>query len=103
MWKILNEDEWNDVLNRVTKPGTSNRVVQTPPFHRQEKKNQTSENVSVLLCRLMLCDVRFFKHGIVVFSSVTANTVLVNTVSLHQVLYDMIAVVIVWNASNTTC
>lgn len=67
-----------------------------PPFHRQEK-NQTSENVSVLLCHLVLCDVVSLSMTL---SCLPNLTVLVNTVSLHQVLY-MIAVVIVWNASAT--
>lgn len=70
-----------------------------PPFHRQEK-NQTSENVSVLLCHLVLCDVVSLSMTLSCLPN--QPTVLVNTVSLHQVLYDMIAVVIVWNASATT-
>lgn len=72
-----------------------------PPFHRQEK-NQTSENVSVLLCHLVLCDVVSLSMALSCLPNLTANTVLVNTVSLHQVLCDMIAVVIVRNASATT-
>lgn len=92
VWKILSEDEGMKLCRIML--GKQVKVIgwsgQTP-FHRQEK-NQTSKNVHVIPRHLVLCNVASPSMTLMCLFSVTANTVLVNTVRLHQVSYDMIGV-----------
>lgn len=75
-------------MNHVRKTGKNNRVVRTHPLSQAEKK-RTSKNVCVSLYHLVLCNVVFLSMTLMCLFNVTANTVLVNVVSLHEVLYDM--------------
>lgn len=75
------------MLNHVRTTGKSNRAVRTHPLS-QAGRNQTSKNVSVSLYHLVLCNVVSLSMTSTCLFNVTSNTVSVNIVSLHQVVYE---------------